>query len=109
VKVREPPAEPLPQSSRSLTGPDPAVFRRIRAAPELIAVDLVDGALRALLRALALEHPALDEEPSADEAPVRARARALAGEVRRLRRSLASYRRAVSHFLDDLHRDNLPF
>jgi hypothetical protein len=37
-------------------------------------VDLADDMLRALIRAIAVEHPALDEEPPIDEAPVRHRA-----------------------------------
>jgi hypothetical protein len=78
-------------------------------APELAVVDLADACLRALLHAIDLEHPRLDEEPSAHEAPVRYRARALARRARRLRREIAAYRVALDRFIDDLGRDELPF
>lgn len=88
----------------------PRARRRLLTAPELLVVDLADVTLRALLRAIDLEHPALDEEPAARDAPVRYRARALVHPARRLRRAIADYRRAVERLAADLHRDDdLPF
>lgn len=87
----------------------PRLRRRLLTAPELAVVDLADVALRALLRAIDVEHPALDEEPRSDEAPVRYRARALVRPARRLRRAIAAYRRAVDQLVDDLHCDDMPF
>jgi hypothetical protein len=87
----------------------PRQRRRILTAPELLVVDLADAALAALVRAIVVEHPALDHEPEPDEAPVRHRARALLPPARRLRRALAAYRRTLDHLVDDLQRDDLPF
>jgi hypothetical protein len=84
-------------------------IHRLFTAPEILVVDLADAALRALVRALILEHPALDGEPPVDETPVRRRARALLHPARRLRRALAAYRREVDALVDDLQRDDLPF
>jgi hypothetical protein len=87
----------------------PRPFRaRLFVAPEILAVDITDATLVSLLHALHAEHPDLDG-PLADLTPLRRRARALFGPVRRLRRALAGYRRAVDHLVEDLHRDDLPF
>lgn len=88
----------------------PRANRRLLVAPELFVVELADRTVRALLRALRLQHPELDRDPAPEHVPILlGRARAILKPARDLRRALANYRRAVDAHIDDLHRDDLPF
>jgi hypothetical protein len=82
---------------------------RLLIAPEVIVVDLVEAALCALERALLVEHPLLGAPPSADDPPIRRRARAVLVPVARLRRALRAYRRAVRDVIHDAQANDLPF
>ena len=84
-------------------------IRRFLAAPELHVVDISIAALATLLRAVSIEHPALDETPDAEEALVRRRARLVLRGAHALRRALVAYADEVANLVDDLHRDDLPF
>jgi hypothetical protein len=77
--------------------------RRLTIAPELLAIDLADAAIRGLLRAIAIHHPPLDHEPAPKDAPVRFHARSLVQPARRLRRAFAAYRREVNNLHHDLY------
>jgi hypothetical protein len=84
--------------------------RRLLVAPELFVVDLADANVRALLRAIRVEHPDLRRDPLPGDCPaLLRRARAILQPARDLRRALADYRRAVDELVDDLQRDDLPF
>lgn len=83
---------------------------RLLAAPEIIVVDLVDAALRALRLAMFAEHPLLDDDMAApDDPPVRRRARQLLRHADRLRRGLDAYRREVDLVLREPAETDLPF
>ena len=83
---------------------------RLLAAPEIIVVDLLDSALRALRLALVVEHPLLDDDLSApDDTPVRRRARQLLRHADRLQRGLEAYRREVDLVLREPKETDLPF
>ena len=83
---------------------------RLLAAPEIIVVDLVDAALRALRLAMFAEHPLLDDDMAApDDPPVRRRARQLLRHADRLRRGLDDYRREVDLVLREPDETDLPF
>lgn len=87
----------------------PRANRRLLVVPELFVVELADRAVRALLRALRLQHPELGRDPPPEHAPILfGRARAILQPARDLRRALANYRRAVDAHIDD-QRDDLPF
>jgi hypothetical protein len=84
-------------------------FRRLLFAPEIIVLDVANAALRALERALLLEHP-LVRIPAADDDPlVRRRARAVLRTTARLRRALRGYRRAVLQLLRENELADEPF
>jgi hypothetical protein len=88
----------------------PRANRKLLVAPELFVVDLADANLRALLRAIRVEHPDLRRDSAPDDPTVLLRrARAILRPALELRRALAEYRRAVDALVDDLHRDDLPF
>ncbi|HKQ70310.1 MAG TPA: hypothetical protein VJT73_13265 [Polyangiaceae bacterium] len=75
-------------------------FLRLVAAPEIVVVDLVTSALKALRLALLAEHPLLDDDSAApDDPPVRRSARTLLRQADRLRRALRGYRRTVAAVL----------
>ena len=63
-------------------------FRRLLIAPEIIVLDVVVASLRALERALLLEHPLLDAPYAADDPLVRQRARSVLHRAARLRRDI---------------------
>ncbi len=79
----------------------PSVAQRLYAAPEIVVVDLVGAAAHALVIALTLEHPTLDDDPPFGAAPpTLRRARALARAARRLATELDRYRDAIDRSLD---------
>lgn len=82
-------------------------LRRLLIAPEIIVLDLAVASLRALERALLLEHPLLDAPPSADDPLVRQRARAVLLRAARLRRDLRVYRRVVETILREADDDSI--
>ena len=83
---------------------------RLLAAPELLAVDLVQAALASLLTALLLAHPSLDEPPFHRAPPCLRRARVLAHLARRFGKELRAYGRAVDDSLTDApSTEQLPF
>jgi hypothetical protein len=86
-------------------------LHRLLLAPELVVVDLVDHALRALGLALLAEHPLIDDHHAAhDDPPVQRRARALLRRANDLRRALRAYRFHVRRVLHDDDDDReLPF
>jgi hypothetical protein len=81
-------------------------LRRLFVAPEIIVLDLALASLRALERALLLEHPLLEAPPSVDDPLVRQRARAVMRRASRLRRDIRIYRGVVETILRDDQRDN---
>jgi hypothetical protein len=81
-------------------------LRRLLVAPEIIVLDLALASLRALERALLLEHPLLDAPPSADDPAVRRRARAVLRHAARLRRDIRVDRGVVETILRDDQSDN---
>jgi hypothetical protein len=81
----------------------------LHAAHERIVVDLADDALVAMLVALSLEHPTLNEPPFAGAPPTLQRARALARAASRLRIDIERYRAAVDNVLEDLLNEDIPF
>jgi hypothetical protein len=81
-------------------------LRRLLIAPEIIVLDLALASLRALERALLLEHPLLEAPPSADDPLVRQRARAVLRRAHRLRRDIGVYRGVVETILRDGQRDD---
>jgi len=85
--------------------------RLLRAAPEIVVVDLADAALGALVLALTLEHPSLDavDDPWIAAPPTLLRARRLVRVARRLRDDLDRYRLAVDRALRDDPGEALPF
>lgn len=86
-----------------------SVAERLYAAPELVVVDLVGAAIAALVIALTLEHPTLDEPPCVRAPPTLRRARALTRAARRLAAELDRYRAAVDQSLDVAANDDVDF
>jgi hypothetical protein len=84
-------------------------LRRLLIAPEIIVLDVALASLRALERALRLEHPLLDAPLSADDPLVRQRARSVLRHASRLRRALRVYRDVVETILRQADLDDLPF
>jgi len=87
-------------------------LRRLLLAPEIIVVDLADAALAALRRAILVEHPTVNEFPSADHSLVLRRAAVVLRSAARLHRALVAYRAAVDSALNphlDAASDDLPF
>jgi hypothetical protein len=84
-------------------------LRRLLIAPEIIVLDVTLAALRALERALLLEHPLLEAPPSADDPLVRHRARSVLRRAARLRRDLRVYRGVVETILRQADQDDAPF
>lgn len=85
-------------------------LRQLLVAPELVVIDLVDHALRALKLALLAEHPLVDDDSTApDDPPVQRRARAILRRADDLRRALRAYRAQVARALGDPKRNDLPF
>jgi hypothetical protein len=84
-------------------------FRRLLIAPEIIVLDLAFASLRALERALRLEHPLLETPHSADDPLVRQRARSVLRHAARLRRALRVYRGVVETILREAELDDAPF
>jgi hypothetical protein len=84
-------------------------FRRLLIAPEIIVLDVALAALRALERALLLEHPLLDATHSADDPLVRQRARSALRHAARLRRALRAYRALVQTILREANLKDDPF
>jgi hypothetical protein len=88
----------------------PQELHRLIAAPELVVVDLVDHALRALRLALLAEHPLVDDDSAApDDPPVQRKARALLRRADDLRRALCAYRAQVARALGEPEPHDLPF
>ena len=81
-------------------------LRRLLIAPEIIVLDVAVASLRALERALLLEHPLLEAPHSGDDPLVRQRARAVLRRASRLRRDIRVYRGAVETILRDHGRDD---
>jgi len=84
-------------------------LRRLLIAPEIIVLDVVAAALRALERALVLEHPLVHNPASDDDPPVRRRARVVLRSAVRLRRALRAYRAVVRDILREADHDDHPF
>jgi hypothetical protein len=84
-------------------------LRRLLIAPEIIVLDVVLAGLRALECALLLEHPLVEAPPSADDPPVRQRARCVLQGAARLRRDLRVYRGGVETILRQADLDDVPF
>jgi len=84
-------------------------FRRLLIAPEIIVLDLAQASLRALERALLLEHPLLHAPHSDDDPIVRHRARSVLRHASRLRRALRAYRGVVEVILHQADLDDAPF
>jgi hypothetical protein len=84
-------------------------LRRLLIAPEIIVLDVAVSALRALERALVLEHPLLEAPPSADDPLVRQRARDILRRTARLRRALRVYRGVVETILREADRHDDAF
>jgi hypothetical protein len=85
-------------------------LHRLLCAPEIVVVDLVDSALRALRLALLAEHPLVNDPLAArDDASVARRARAILRAAARLRRALRAYRCEVDRVLRDVRNDDVPF
>jgi len=84
-------------------------FRRLLFAPEIIVLDVADAALRALERALILEHPLVRDPASDDEPCVRRRARAVLRHAARLQLALRLYRRVVRLALTEADGEHDPF
>ena len=84
-------------------------LRRLLIAPEVIVLDVAVASLRALERALLLEHPLLDAPPSADDPVVRQRARAVLRRAAHLRRALRVYRGVVEAILREADADDSVF
>ncbi len=83
---------------------------RLLAAPEIVVVDLVGSALTALRLALLAEHPLLDDDTAAPDAPpVRRSARDVLRHADRLRRRLRAYRRQVHAVLQSPDDTDMPF
>jgi hypothetical protein len=83
-------------------------FRRLLIAPEIIVLDVALASLRALERALRLEHPLLDDPHSADDPLVRQRARSVLQHASRLRRAVRLYRGVVETILRQADLDDDP-
>ncbi len=84
-------------------------FRRLLFAPEIIVLDVADAALRALERALILEHPLVRDPASDDEPRVRRRARAVLRHAARLQLALRRYRSDVRLILSEADVEHDPF
>lgn len=84
-------------------------FRHLLFAPEIIVLDVADAALRALERALILEHPLVHNPNSDDDSRVQRRARAVLRSAARLRRVLRLYRQTVRDVLRELEPVHEPF
>ena len=84
-------------------------LRRLLIAPEIIVLDVAVASLRALERALLLEHPLLEAPPSADNPVVRQRARTVLRRAARLRRALRVYRGVVQAILREADTDDSIF
>ena len=76
----------------------PSELHRLLIAPEIIVVDLALAALRALDRALLVEHPLLLAPHDPADSLVKRRARLVRRHATRLRRALRDYR----HVVDDV-------
>lgn len=87
----------------------PAHLHRLLIAPEIIVVDLTLAALVALERALLVEHPLLDADPSDDDPLARRRARSVIRAASRLRHALRRYQRFVRRVLREAQAPDLPF
>lgn len=92
----------------------PVARRNLLAAPELLVVDLVDDALAALIIAIELEHPTLDDDLAFTSSrpmtpPSLRRARVVTRRARRLRRALRAYVGAVNDALHMPDDEDLPF
>jgi hypothetical protein len=84
-------------------------FRRLLCAPEIIVLDVANAALRALVRALLLEHP-LVRNPAHDDDPlIRRRARDILHTSARLRRDVRAYRHIVLQRMRDNDLADEPF
>jgi hypothetical protein len=85
-------------------------LHRLLIAPELIVVDIALAALRALRRAIIVEHPTIDaRRRSSDEPPIEARARAILRSTRQLQRDLNDYRALADHIIAAARDDDIPF
>ncbi len=84
-------------------------FRRLLIAPEIIVLDVAHASLRALERALLLEHPLLHAPHAADDPLVRQRARSVLRRASRLRQALRAYRGVVDAILRQADLDDAPF
>ena len=84
-------------------------FRRLLIAPEIIVLDVAHAALRALERALLVEHPLLEAPPTADDPVVRQRARTILRRAAQLRRALRIYRGVVETILREADFDDRTF
>lgn len=82
----------------------------LAGAPELIVLRVLEHNLDALLLALLVQHPTLEDPFEPASTPTLRRARAVAGTARRLRATIAAYQRAVLDAIMPLApRDDLPF
>lgn len=88
------------------------LLAELRAAPELVVVDVLARALDGVLVALRAQHPTLDEPTGPDEPPTLRRARRVASAAAKLAAQLAAYRLAVRAALAPLPSadyDDIPF
>jgi hypothetical protein len=87
----------------------PRKLHRLLIAPEIIVVDLTLATLAALDRALRVEHPLLDDDPSDNDPVACRRARAVVAAAHHLRHALRRYQRLVRRFIHQALEPDLPF
>jgi hypothetical protein len=90
---------------------NPEQQRLLKAAPELLVVELTDTALGTLITALLLEHPTADHAsaPGIGAPSTLRRARQLLATARRLRDQIERYRLAVGRVVARPAPHDLPF
>lgn len=83
-------------------------LHRLLIAPELIVIDVALTTLRALRRALLVEHPTLDARRASDERHIERCARKVLRSSRQLKRDLHEYR-ATANDIIAAATDDIPF
>jgi hypothetical protein len=87
----------------------PRKLHRFLINPEIIVVDVTIAALVALDRALHVEHPLLDVEPSDADPVARRRSRAVVEASAQLRAALRRYQHLVRRVIREGIEPDLPF
>jgi hypothetical protein len=85
-------------------------LNRLLIAPELIVIDVALAALRALRRALLVEHPTIEgRRHSSDDPPIERRARSVLRSSRQLQRDLHDYHATADEIIAAAREDDIPF